>query len=172
MDIIKQYGTPVKITYLPKISENIRFAKAAFNNAMERFKYNGKYTYCYCTKSSHYDFVLEEALKNDIHIETSSAFDIPIVRTLYGRGKISKETFILCNGFKMPKYRDYITELLNDGFNCMPILDNLSEIDTYEKNVTRPYNVGIRVAADEEPKFEFYTSRLGIRYNDINTLYK
>jgi arginine decarboxylase len=28
------------------------------------------------------------------------------------------------------------------------------------------------VAADEEPKFEFYTSRLGIRYNDINTLYK
>ncbi|MCE2995583.1 MAG: arginine decarboxylase [Cyclobacteriaceae bacterium] len=172
MDIIKQYGTPLKITYLPKISENIRYAKAAFNNAMERFKYNGKYTYCYCTKSSHYDFILEEALKNDIHIETSSAFDIPIVRTLYGRGKITKDTYILCNGFKMPKYRDYITELLNDGFNCMPILDNLSEIDTYEKNVNRPYNVGIRVAADEEPKFEFYTSRLGIRYGDINTLYK
>ncbi len=172
MDIIKQYGTPLKITYLPKISENIRYAKAAFNNAMERFKYNGKYTYCYCTKSSHYDFILEEALKNDIHIETSSAFDIPIVRTLYGRGKITKDTYILCNGFKMPRYRDYITELLNDGFNCMPILDNLSEIDTYEKNVKGPYNVGIRVAADEEPKFEFYTSRLGIRYGDINTLYK
>jgi arginine decarboxylase len=51
-------------------------------------------------------------------------------------------------------------------------LDNLSEIDTYESNVTRPYQVGIRVAADEEPKFEFYTSRLGIRYSDIITLYK
>jgi arginine decarboxylase len=32
--------------------------------------------------------------------------------------------------------------------------------------------VGIRVAADEEPKFEFYTSRLGIRYSDIIPLYK
>jgi arginine decarboxylase len=80
--------------------------------------------------------VLEEALKNDVHIETSSAFDIPIVRTLYERGKISKETFIICNGFKMPQYRQYITELLNEEFNCIPILDNLSEIDTYESNVT------------------------------------
>jgi arginine decarboxylase len=93
---------PLKITYLPRISENIRFAQATFNNAMERFKYNGKYTYCYCTKSSHYDFVLEEALNNDVHIETSSAYDIPIVRTMYERRKITKETFILCNGFKMP----------------------------------------------------------------------
>ena len=72
----------------------------------------------------------------------------------------------------MPQYKQYITELLNEGFNCVPILDNLSEIDTYEKNVNRPYQLGIRVAADEEPKFEFYTSRLGIRYSDIIPLYK
>ncbi|MBS1952430.1 MAG: Biosynthetic arginine decarboxylase [Cytophagales bacterium] len=172
MDIIKQYGTPLRFTYLPRISENIRFAQTAFTNAMERFKYNGTYKYCYCTKSSHYDFILEEALKNDIHIETSSSFDIPIVRTLFERGKIAKNTFILCNGFKMPKYKEYITELINEGFTCIPILDNLSEIDHYEKFATKPYQVGIRVAADEEPKFEFYTSRLGIRYGDINTLYK
>ncbi len=76
MDIIKEYGTPLKLTYLPRISENIRFVQATFNNAMERFKYNGKYTYCYCTKSSHFSFVLEEALKNNVHIETSSAFDV------------------------------------------------------------------------------------------------
>src|SRR5262245_50497621 len=62
MDIIKEYGTPLKLTYLPRISENIRFVQATFNAAMERFKYNGKYTYCYCTKSSHFSFVLEEAL--------------------------------------------------------------------------------------------------------------
>src|SRR5688500_19889333 len=80
MDIIKQYGTPLKLTYLPRISENIRFVQATFNNAMERFKYNGKYTYCYCTKSSHFSFVMEEAMSNqDVHIETSSSFDIPIV---------------------------------------------------------------------------------------------
>lgn len=173
MDVIREYGTPLKITYLPKISENIRFAQASFNNAIERFKYNGKYTYAYCTKSSHYSFVTEEALKNDIHLETSSAYDIPIVRSLFDRGKINKDIYILCNGFKMPLYTQYITDLLNDGFkNCVPILDNLSEIDVYEKNVNTNFQVGIRVAADEEPNFEFYTSRLGIRYSDIVTLFK
>src|SRR5438045_712442 len=68
MDIIDQYGTPVKITYLPKISSQIQKAKRIFNVAMARADYKGKYTYCYCTKSSHFSFVLEEALKNDIHL--------------------------------------------------------------------------------------------------------
>jgi arginine decarboxylase len=174
MDIIKKYGTPLKLTYLPRISENIRSVQALFKNAMEKFKYNGKYTYCYCTKSSHFSFVLEEALKNgDVHVETSSAFDIPIVRSLYAKGKVTKDTYILCNGFKMPLYTQYISELLNDGFhNCIPILDEMGEFEEYEKNVKDPYRVGIRVAADEEPKFEFYTSRLGIRYSDIIPFYR
>jgi arginine decarboxylase len=174
MDIIREYGTPLKLTYLPRISENIRYIQATFNNALEKFKYKGKYTYCYCTKSSHFSFVLEEALKNDdVHIETSSSFDIPIVRSLYDKGKITKQTYILCNGFKMPRYTTYITDLLNDGFtNCIPILDKMGEIEAYEKDVKVPYQVGLRVAADEEPKFEFYTSRLGIRYSDINNFYK
>jgi arginine decarboxylase len=174
MDIIKQYGTPLKLTYLPRISENIRSVQATFNNAIQKFKYTGNYTYCYCTKSSHFSFVMEEALKNEnVHMETSSAFDIPIVRALYAKGKLTKDTYILCNGFKMPLYTQYISELLNDGFrNCIPILDEMGEFEEYERNVKTPYNVGIRVAADEEPKFEFYTSRLGIRYSDIIPFYK
>src|SRR5690349_11042603 len=115
MDIIKKYGTPLKLTYLPRISENVRFVQATFQSAMERFKYNANYTYCYCSKSSHFSFVLEEALRNNVHIETSSSYDIPIVRSLFEKGKINKETFILCNGFKMPLYTQYISELLNDG---------------------------------------------------------
>jgi arginine decarboxylase len=173
MDIIKQYGTPLKLTYLPKISDHIQNAKRFFNNSLKKYNYKGHYTYCYCTKSSHFRFVLEEALKNDIHIETSSAYDLPIVRELYNAGKIEKDIFILCNGYKRPLYTNYIAELANDGFeNCIPILDNLSELDYYDAAVKGPLQLGIRVAADEEPNFEFYTSRLGIRYNDINELYK
>ena len=173
MEIIDTYGTPLKLTYLPKISENIQKAKTYFGNAMETHNYQGKYTYCYCTKSSHFSFVLDEALKNDIHIETSSTFDIPLVRSLYAKGKIRKDTYIVCNGFKREKYKQYISELLNDGFvNCIPILDNISEIDYYLEHVTVPFQVGIRIASDEEPKFGFYTSRLGVRYNDIIALYE
>jgi arginine decarboxylase len=41
-----------------------------------------------------------------------------------------------------------------------------------DKAVKEPCRIGIRIASEEEPKFEFYTSRLGIRYSDIMPFYK
>lgn len=167
MDIIKQYGTPLKISYLPKIGEQIQKAKKNFNVAITKADYNGDYHYCYCTKSSHFSYVMEEALKNDIHIETSSAFDIHIIEELYKTGKIKKDKYIICNGFKRPQYIDNIANLINLGFeNTIPILDNKFELDKY-KNLNKNCKLGIRIATEEEPKFDFYTSRLGIRYNDV-----
>jgi arginine decarboxylase len=172
MDLIKQYGTPLKFHYLPKISENIKKAKMWFNVAMAKCDYQAKYHYCYCTKSSHFQFVLEEALKNDIHLETSSAFDIDIVEALHLEGKISKQQYIISNGFKTDAYIENIAKIINDGFeNTLPILDNKSELDRLSALITKPFKIGIRLAAEEEPKFEFYTSRLGIGYKDIVPFY-
>ncbi|MDH5382253.1 MAG: arginine decarboxylase [Cyclobacteriaceae bacterium] len=172
MDIIKKYGTPLKFTYIPKIGQNIDHARGMFQDAIKKQKYKGDYLYCYCTKSSHFSFVLDEVISHQGHLETSSAFDIPIVRNLYENKKIDKDTFVICNGYKRPLYTENISRLINDGFkNCIPVLDNLNELEVYEKEVNTNYQVGIRVAADEEPNFEFYTSRLGIRYNDITNLY-
>ncbi|MBE0649170.1 MAG: arginine decarboxylase [Bacteroidales bacterium] len=171
MDVIKQYGTPLKITYLPKISQQIQKAKRLFNVAMAKVDYQGDYHYCYCTKSSHFSFIMEEALKNDIHIETSSAFDIQIIEDLNARGLLDKEHHIICNGFKREGYIENITNLINSGFvNTIPILDNLEEIEAYA-SVPVKMKLGIRIASEEEPKFDFYTSRLGIRYNDVVPLY-
>ncbi len=172
MDIIKQYGTPLRITYLPKISQQIQKAKRLFNVAMAKVDYQGDYHYCYCTKSSQFSFILEEVLKNDIHIETSSAFDMPIIEDLFKRGLIKKENYIICNGFKRPQYIEHIINLVHDGFlNTVPVLDSLLEIDKYEPHLKTKMKVGIRIASEEEPKFDFYTSRLGIRYNDIVPFY-
>jgi arginine decarboxylase len=172
MDIIEQYGTPLKLTYLPKIGEHIENARLLFRNAMKKFNYKGGYTYCYCTKSSHFRFILEKALGYNVHLETSSAFDIPIIQELYKQGKIAKNTYILCNGYKRPQYLQYITDMANDGFNIIPVLDNLKEIDYYEQHLKADtMNLAIRIATDEEPNFAFYTSRLGVRYSDINDLY-
>lgn len=173
MDLIKQYGTPLKFHYLPKISENIKKAKMWFNVAMAKCDYKAKYHYCYCTKSSHFQFVLDEALKNDIHIETSSAFDVDIIETLYNEGKINKQQFIIANGFKTDLYIENLSRIINDGFeNTYPILDNKSELERLMKIVNKPLKIGIRIAAEEEPKFEFYTSRLGIGYKDIVPFYQ
>ena len=173
MDVIKQYGTPLKVTYLPKITSQIQRAKRLFNVAMAKVDYRGNYNYCYCTKSSHFSFVLEEALKNDINLETSSAYDIHIIDALYDGGIIDKNIFIICNGFKRPQYVENIAALVNNGFeNTIPIVDNKEELDLLDAAIHTECKIGIRIASEEEPKFDFYTSRLGIRYNDIVEYYK
>ncbi len=173
MQLIEKHGTPLRITYLPKIESQIVKAKNYFENAFKKHKYDGSYLYTYCTKSSHFKFVLEETLRNDTHIETSSAFDMVIAKKLYQEGKIDKQTYIIANGFKRPLYTKYLTELINDGFeNCIPVIDNLKEIDFYEDSLTTDCQIGIRVATEEDPSFNFYTSRLGIRYADVIDFYK
>ncbi len=171
MQVIKQYGTPLKLTYLPKISEQIQRAKKYFANAMQKHAYSGSYTYCYCTKSSHFSFVLNEALKNDIHLETSSAFDIHIIQKLFEQGRISKDTFLVHNGYKRELYVELIADLINNGFNSIAVLDNVNELDHLRPLVKQDCNVGIRIATGEEPRSNYYTARLGIRHREILDFY-
>ena len=172
MDLVKQYGTPLKFTYLPKITENIQKARVWFNVAITKADYKGKYVQCYCTKSSHFQFVMEEVLKNNVQLETSSSFDIDLIRALKDLNLVDESLHVVCNGFKVPAYIENISRLMNEGFkNVIPILDNPNELHGLLENVEGDFNVGIRIAAEEEPKFEFYTSRLGICYKNIMQFY-
>ena len=148
-------------------------ARKLFRDAMQRHAYNGKYVYCYCTKSSHFAFVLNEVLENGTQLETSSAFDIDLVWRLYKLGKINKSTIIINNGYKPKEYLSKIAHLINEGFtNVMPICDNPDELAGYEALVnTEKCSIGVRLATEEEPNFEFYTSRLGIRQSEVLQFY-
>tara|TARA_B100002049_G_scaffold18621_3_gene12659 strand:- start:9179 stop:10300 length:1122 start_codon:yes stop_codon:yes gene_type:complete len=115
---------------------------------------------------------MNEALKNDIHIETSSAFDINIVEKLKASGKLKDDAYVICNGFKRDQYVANIGRLINNGHkNCIPIIDNYEELSLLEDRINDDFEVGIRIASEEEPKFEFYTSRLGIGYKNIVPFY-
>ncbi|MEM9918888.1 MAG: arginine decarboxylase [Bacteroidota bacterium] len=166
--LIDKYGTPFKFTYLPNIGVQIKRAKNLFTRAIKSLGYGGKYYYCYCTKSAHFKHILDEVLEHGVHLETSSAFDIDLVRKLYEANKIDKQTILINNGFKPRSYVQKIVGLIEDGFeNVIPVLDNKSELDFYKEHLKNGCNLGIRVATDEEPNFEFYTSRLGIRNKDV-----
>lgn len=173
MNLIEKYGTPLRFSYLPKISDNIQRAKGWFKDAFHKHNYKGDYKYCYCTKSSHYKYVIKECLKNDVHIETSSAFDLDIIKNLYQNNEININQYIICNGFKTSSYIEKIIELINLGFeNLHVIIDNTKEFELLKSTTTKKIKVGIRIASEEEPKFEFYTSRLGIGYKDIVPFYE
>jgi arginine decarboxylase len=108
-----------------------------------------------------------------VHIETSSAHDINIVENLKAEGKIGADTFVICNGFKREEYIDNIARLINTGHeNCIPIIDNYEELTLLGEAIKRDFKIGIRIASEEEPKFEFYTSRLGIGYKNIVPFYE
>jgi arginine decarboxylase len=173
MRLIEDYGTPLKFNYLPQISNNIQRAKGWFREAISNLGYSGNYYYSYCTKSNHFSFVLDEVLKNDVHIETSSAFDIDIVRNLYNSGKLTEGKYVICNGFKPKQYLENIATLINEGnLRIVPVVDNTNELMELLSMTDKEISIGIRIASEEEPKFEFYTSRLGIRYREIVPFYK
>lgn len=171
--LVRKYGTPFKFSYLPVIGEKIDQCRRWFESAFQELNYQGNYHYSYCTKSSHFSFVLQECLKKGVHIETSSAFDLEIVIDLFYKGRLDKDTYILCNGYKTRAYVNSIAKLLELGFTrVIPIIDNYKEFEILEEIIDAEMEIGIRIASEEDPKFEFYTSRLGIGYKDIVPFYK
>ncbi|WP_109618328.1 type III PLP-dependent enzyme domain-containing protein [Sediminitomix flava] len=171
--LVKKYGTPFKFSYLPVIGEKIDLCRQWFQNAFEEHNYKGKYHYSYCTKSSHFDFVLKECLKKQVNIETSSAFDIDIIIYLFNQGLLNDDIYVLCNGYKTKEYILKIAELIDLGFHrIIPIIDSFDEFEILDEMIDTPLEIGIRIASEEDPKFEFYTSRLGIGYKDIVPFFK
>ena len=173
MALVKEFGTPLRITYLPKIGQNIARAKGWFRDAATKTQFAGDYHYCYVTKSNHFHHVTKEVLSHGALIETSSAYDLDIVNRLVASGDMNQDDRVICNGFKTDAYLNRILELRDQGLSGLtPVVDNLNEWKRLSANSTKPMDIGIRIATEEEPKFAFYTSRLGLGYNRIMPLYE
>ncbi len=173
--LIQKYGTPFKLVYLPRIGQQIKKARNLFNRSIKKHKYKGKYIYCYCTKCSHFAHVIKTALKENVHLETSSAFDIDLIWKLYQDQHLNHSKIIVHNGYKTNSYLNKIIELQDEGFkNTITVLDSKNELlrlSAELKKRKRTAKIGIRMAIDEAPKSAYYTSRLGIRSSDILEFY-
>lgn len=165
--LIEKYGTPFKLSYLPKIGDQIKKAKNLFKKAMRSNSYKGDYYYCYCTKCCHFQHVISEAVKHDVHLETSSSFDIDLIIKLYEEGKINTSTVLIHNGYKTKDYIHKILKINDLGFkNSIVILDSMRELEKLSE-LNRKLKIGIRMATELQPKSDYYTSRLGIRPSEI-----
>lgn len=173
--LIEKYGTPFKLMYLPRISEQIKKARNLFRRAIKKHKYEGQYYYAYCTKCCHFSHVVKSAVREGIQLETSSSFDIDLIYKLLEEGEIDKNIIVIHNGYKTEDYLQKIAKLNQDGFyNSILILDSKSElkrVKQYAKELKKPLKIGIRMAIDEEPQTAYYTSRLGIRADEILDFY-
>ena len=171
--LIDKYDTPFRFIYLPKIGDQIKKARNLFNRAIKKHGYQGQYRFCYCTKCNHFSHVVSEAVKHKVHLETSSAFDIDLILNLYKEGKINKEQFIVNNGYKTDEYLRKIVALREQGFtNILVVLDNKGELQRLTNLVgENTIKIGLRMAINEEPQSSYYTSRLGIRHNEMEAFF-
>lgn len=174
--LIEKHGTPLRIMYLPKIGQQIKKARNLFNRAIKKSNYKGNYHYCYCTKCNHFSPVVKTALREGVNLETSSAYDIDLIFQLLKEKEIDKSIIIVHNGYKTAEYLEKILKLNELGFkNSINILDSKSELQRLEqllpKKLKTPIKIGIRMAIDEEPQSQYYTSRLGIRPSEILQFY-
>lgn len=174
--LIEKYGTPFKLIYLPKIGDQIKKARNLFNQAIEKYGYQGNYHFCYCTKCNHFYHVVREALKHKVNLETSSSFDIDLIMKFYKEGKLDKTCIILHNGYKTDEYLRKILELNALGFeNSVIILDSTNELQRIEnisKKSTKKIKIGLRMAINEEAQSAYHTSRLGIPQKEILDFFK
>ncbi|MFV0483438.1 MAG: arginine decarboxylase [Bacteroidales bacterium] len=173
MYLIKKYGTPFKLVYLPRIGDQIKKSRNLFNRAIKRTGYEGKYHFCYCTKCCHFNHVMSAALKHNVNLETSSAFDIDLVMHLQKKGEFSKSRHIIHNGYKTDDYLAKLMLMHEAGFkNSVIVLDSTRELDRIEAiSGNKKIKIGIRRAIDEESQSNYYTSRLGIRQSEIMNFY-
>ena len=167
--LIEKYGSPFRLFYLPHIGQQIKKARKLFKRAIKANKYAGSYHYCYCTKCCHFHHVVSEALKHKVNIETSSAFDIDLIRKMHQKGELENDITIVHNGYKTDEYLQKIIGLMNDGFaNCMIVLDNKPELKRLLKiSGDRTLNIGLRMSINEGPQSSRHSSRLGIRPTDL-----
>lgn len=172
--LIEKHGTPLRLMYLPKIGDQIKKARNLFNRAIRKHNYKGSYNFCYCTKCNHFHHVIGEALKHNVNLETSSSFDINLILNLFKEGKIDANRTIVHNGYKTEEYINRILNLQDQGFkNSIIIMDSVRELDRLLHVIgKRKVKIGIRMAIDEEPQSAYYTSRLGIRHNELIEFYQ
>ncbi|BDD04207.1 arginine decarboxylase [Aureibacter tunicatorum] len=172
--LIDKHGTPFRFIYLPKIGDQIKKARNLFNRAIKNNAYKGSYKYCYVTKCNHFYHVVNEALKQDVEIETSSSFDIDLILDLHKKGKLDKDRMVIHNGYKTDEYLRKIIHLKEFGFhNSIIVLDSPNEIDRISKLRTKQkLKIGLRMAINEEAQSAYYTSRLGIPHSEILNLFK
>ncbi len=170
--LIDLYGTPFRLTYLPRIGSQIRRTRNWFKKAMRVNNYKANYHYSYCTKCCHFQHVISEALRHNVDIETSSSFDIDLILALFKADKVSKSCVLIHNGHKTDDYLQKIVALQDLGFkNSIPVLDSMKELERFSE-LDRPIKIGLRMATDLQPRSDYYTSRLGIRPSEILEFYE
>lgn len=178
-ELVKKYNSPLEVAYLDIIPEKIKQLKEYFNNSINKYNYNGKYNYAYATKANYYCEVVSTVSKNVNFLETSSAYDISIIKELLDKKVIDDTYTIICNGFKNKKYVENIKILLEKNVKVIPIIENADELKSFSE-LDFNIDVGLRYNSDFDARLiknnfkdeDEFNNRFGFEEQEIYSMAK
>ena len=177
-ELVKKYKAPLEVAYTPMIIEKINSLKDLFNKKIKKYNYKSEYLYAYATKANYYSEVVLTALSAADMLETSSAYDISIIKKLVDLNIIKPGFKVICNGFKNKKYINIIKDLLKAKINVIPIIENEKEFELLSKINEYSINVGLRYNSDFEARLikndfkteDEFDNRFGFNENDLDKM--
>lgn len=146
--------TPVLIGFGDLLAQRIVDLNEAFQEAIEKNEYRGKYCSVYPVKVNQQRHLVEQ-VQAECHaygfgLEVGSK---PELLAVLGLTAETPEMPIICNGFKEERYVHFVTLAMKLGRNIIPVIENVMELELLlqaaERVDVRP-RIGIRVKLDVE----------------------
>jgi len=166
---VKQYSTPLKITFQDIIKNQIIELKKVFDDSIKAKNYKGKFIYLNANKANYSFETINIATMYADGLETSSHYDLLLTAKILKNNKNKK---IVCNGVKDKPYLDTILKLNEQGFDITCIIDSKNEFDYLNKKLNeQKLKVGLRIHLTSlyaEDNAKTKDDRFGLIKDDLN----
>ena len=139
--LAKEYGTPLRISFLDIIREHIISLKESFYKAKKENSYYGNIILVNANKANYGYEEVKEAYENSDGLEVSSYYDLLYTKKILNGNKAK---YIVLNGYKKIEYLDLYVQMHEEGYNIIDIIDNIEEYE-YLKNKNINFNIGLRI---------------------------
>lgn len=144
-ELAEKFGTPLKIMMPYVIEERLEDLMDLFDDVIREYKYKGQFYYHYPMKvNQNREFVLP-IISEGGNLETTSANELWVVKRLWEQNRFNSRIKVICNGPKTEQYLSLIAELKSNGLDIVPIIEDLSEMESLQKFRGQ---VGVRVDID------------------------
>jgi|GEM_PF-5096790 len=166
IDIVEEHGTPLKINAEGQLQKNHSFLCSVAKRAASNTSYpENKYMCGYAIKANQHQRFVSEALIHTDFIEASSRYDLQL---LTEGAAIGKEDLIVCHGFKTEatEYFKLLLKLHADGYNILPVVDSLEELDSFIKT-KQHLRIGLRITSFTDREGQQVAERFGISIENI-----
>lgn len=165
-DIVKKFGTPLKIMLPYIIEQRVEDLMDLFDDVIREYQYKGQFYYHYPMKvNQNREFVLP-IISEGGNLETTSANELWVVKRLWEQHRFNSRIKVICNGPKTEQYLALIAELKSNGLDIVPIIEDLSELELLQKFRGQ---VGIRVdlGVPVESRWDKKIERFGLQLDEL-----